>query len=243
MTPSPEEELERLSRGADDRRVASLKIIHGVCQRLRSDGQRMTRKIVGRMSKREGGPDARAIVNPSGAPYRILIDAHLSAAGVTKATRKPSKAAGDGLLDGIMNTAQRKRIELLREDVARLNGELKAVQHIANKTAIVTVAEAKGGADMPIAKAGQCASVDLLPFEREALTASLDPNRLASVGLTVDARGRVLFNGKAIFPAAFATALAKIAREFGSRDADVSPDLAESGPPPAARISSRRQVV
>jgi hypothetical protein len=215
MTPSPEDELERLCRDADDRRVASLKIIHSVCHRLRSDGQRMTRKIVGRLSKRDGGPDARAIVNPAGAPYRILIDAHLAAAGVAKTANKPSKAGSDGLLDGITNTTQRKRIELLREDVSRLNGELKALQHIANKTAVVTVEEAKGGAGIPAAKAGQCASVDLLPFEREALNAALDPSRLASVGLTVDARGRVLFEGRALFPAAFATALTKIAKEFG----------------------------
>jgi hypothetical protein len=59
--------------------------------------------------------------------------------------------------------------------------------------------------------------VDLLPLERDALRDAFDPQRLAAAGLEIDSRGRVLLaDGRIAFPLGFATAMRKIAKEFGA---------------------------
>jgi hypothetical protein len=56
-----------------------------------------------------------------------------------------------------------------------------------------------------------------LPVERDALRDALDPKRLAAAGLRVSASGRVLAeNGNIAFPVGFATAIRKLAEEFGA---------------------------
>lgn len=95
--------------------------------------------------------------------------------------------------------------------------QVQLLQKLANECAVVTVEASVGDSGIPAAKAGERACVELLPVERDALRDALDPKRLAAAGLRVSASGRVLAeNGSIAFPVGFATAIKKLAEEFGA---------------------------
>ncbi len=218
MSESPEGVLKRLSEGADPRRQRSLQALHDVCEEQRARGSTdYSPTVLGPLCHAKGGPAERALRNPAGAPYRALIAAHAATHGLPKAA-KTSKAEADGLLDGIRDPLQRARIESLRDEVKALRRKMQLTQQIANASAVVTLTASAGGdAELPEATLGRRASVDLLPLEREALRDALNEDRLGRVGLKVDGRGRVLSGeGRELFPVGFATALTKIAEEFGA---------------------------
>jgi len=223
MSESPEDVLKRLSEGADPRRQRSLQALHQVCEEQRARGSTdYSPAVLGPLCQAKGGPAERALRNPAGAPYRALIAAHAALHGSPKAAKaakaaNASKAGTDGLLDGIRDPLQRARIDSLRDEVKSLRRKLQLAQQVANASAVVTLTASPGGdAEVPEATFGRRASVDLLPLEREALRDALAEDRLGRVGLKVDSRGRVLSaTGKELFPVGFATALRKIADEFG----------------------------
>ena len=216
---TPADVLERLCRGADRRRAASLRTVHAVCEQLVADGApNFSIKAIGRLSQRKNGPGERALLNPAGAPYRQLIEAHREHAGIRPQRReKASKGDIEGLLEGIKDPAQRARIELLRSEVAALRRQVQLLQKLANDSAVVTVEASAGDLSIPPARAGEHARVELLSVERDALRDALDLKRLAAAGLDVSASGRILAeNGSIAFPVGFATALQKLAKEFGA---------------------------
>lgn len=218
MSEVPEAVLTRLSQGADPRRQRSLQIVHEVCEEQRARGSTdYSLGVLGSLCQAKGGPAERALRNPAGGPYRTLITAHAALHGHPKAS-KASRAEADGLLDGVANPMQRARIEGLRDEVRALRRQLQMAQEVANRSAVITLTGSPhGDAQMPEATFGRRASVDLLPLEREALREALNEGRLARLGLRVDSRGRVLLaEGKELFPVGFATALRKIAAEFGA---------------------------
>lgn len=218
MSERPEEVLLRLSEGADPRRQRSLQIVHEVCQEQRARGSTdYSLGVLGSLCQAKGGPAERALRNPAGGPYRTLIAAHAALHGLPNAS-KASRAETDGLLDGVADPMQRARIEGLRDEVRALRRQLQMAQEVANRSAVITLTGSPhGAAQMPEATFGRHASIDLLPLEREALSVALDARRLQSLGIQVDARGRVrLSDGRELFPLGFATALKKIAAEFGA---------------------------
>jgi len=222
MSERPEEVLLRMSEGADPRRRRSLQIVHDVCQEQHARGSTdYSLGVLGALCQAKGGPAERALRNPSGTPYRALIAAHAALYGRPKAS-KASKAEADGLLDGVGDPMQRARIEGLRDEVKSLRRQLQMAQEVANRSAVITLTGSpQGDAHMPEATFGRHASIDLLPLEREALREALNENRLALLGLRLDRRGRVLLaGGKELFPVGFATALRKIAAEFGAPSAN-----------------------
>ena len=220
MSERPEEVLLRMSEGADPRRRRSLQIVHDVCQEQHARGSTdYSLGVLGALCQAKGGPAERALRNPSGAPYRALIAAHAALYGRPKAS-KASKAEADGLLDGVADPMQRARIEGQRDEVRALRRQLQMAQEVANRSAVITLTGSpQGDAHMPEATFGRHASIDL----REAL----NENRLALLGLRLDRRGRVLLaGGKELFPVGFATALRKIAAEFGAPSANHVGDTA-----------------
>lgn len=218
MSESPEDVLKRLSEGADPRRQRSLQALHQVCEEQRARGSTdYSPAVLGPLCQAKGGPAERALRNPAGATYRTLIAAHAALHGSSKAA-KASKAETDGLLDGVRDPLQRARIDCLRDEVKSLRRKLQMAQQVANASAVITLTASPGGdAEVPEATFGRRASVDLLPLEREALRDALNEGRLARLGLRVDSRGRVLLaDRRELLPVGFATALRKIAAEFGA---------------------------
>jgi len=209
--------LERLCRSAHPRRVKALGIIHRVCEQLA-----MQRPVdfslatIGRLSQKAKGPGEGALKNPAGAPYRELIAAHRLAAGVKPRGRGLSNApreSDETLLNAVKDLALRAilalRLGKLRDLTQRHRTLQKSVEAGTQVVLTTTIAgTVKATQQMEV-------QVALLPIERDALRDA--PAQLRSVGMTIDEQGRIrLPDGRAAFPIGYATAMEKLAKEFGA---------------------------
>jgi hypothetical protein len=212
-----------LARHSDPRRLRSLAILDTVCraQKEHSSGD-YSIKTIGRLSSKLGGPGAPAIANPAGAAYRELISAHHRANTQATDVRAATPNEDAVLLNSVRSPVHRARIRTALADAQRCAEEARqwrvkanALQSVVNATSSLTLASGTGD-ELPTARPGRQVSLELLPMERAALASALDPRRLASVGLRVDPRGRVMdAAGKAILPIGFALMLAKVAQAVG----------------------------
>lgn len=227
---TPDEVLQRLLEAhPHPSRRASLRTIDEVCRLQHKHGSLdFSLKTIGRLSRERQGPSKAAIANPNGAPYRQIIAAHrrtLVPALAVDAVEPHSEA---DLVKGVASPLQRARIKALVAEARRLQDEVRvwrrkanAFQAIANASATITLESGAGVDDVPVAHFGRAASITLIPDEQEALAVALDARRLQSLGLRVDARGRVLdASGRTLFPIRFATALAKAAAAVGVPSGD-----------------------
>lgn len=234
---TPEAVLERLCvLHTDPRRQRSLLLVDEVCRLQREHGSHdFSLKTVGRLSAARGGPARAAIANPNGAPYRELIVAHRRATVPMRAASTGAQDDEAALLAGVSGPLQRARVRTALADARHWADEAKrwrrkanALQAVANASATLTLEPGEGAGDLPTARLGRAARIELLPTEKAALAAALDGRRLGTVGLRIDTRGRLLNGaGQAVFPIGFATMLAKVAVglgvEFGDRSSVTSP--------------------
>ena len=234
---TPEAVLERLcARYTDPRRLRSLAIIDEVCRLQREHGSLdFTLTTIGRLSKARHGPRKETIANPNGAAYRELIAAHEHAAAPPGSTRNAAQDDEARLLAGIKEPMQRARIRTAladarhwAEEAKRWRRKANALHAVANASATLMLEPGKVAGDLPTARFGRAARIELLPTEKAALAAALDARRLGKLALRIDARGRLLNeDGQALFPIGFTTMLAKVAVavgvEFGDGSLVMSP--------------------
>ncbi|WP_395680452.1 gamma-mobile-trio protein GmtX [Dokdonella sp.] len=230
-TETPDGVLARLrALHADPRRQRSLLVVDEVCRLQREHGSHdFSVKTIGRLSATRNGPGRAAIANPNGAPYRELIDAHQRATVPMRAASGGAQDDEAAILAGVSGPLQRARVRTAladarhwAEEAKRWRRKANALQAIANASATLTLEPGEGAGDLPTARLGRAARIELLATEKAALAAALDGRRLGTIGLRTDARGRVLdAEGRVVFPIGFATMLAKVAValgvEFGDR--------------------------
>lgn len=226
MLAQPEAEVvfESLrAKHSDPRRLRSLSILDSVCRAQKEHSSTdYSIKTIGRLSSKLGGPGAPAIANPAGAAYRELISAHRRTNAQAADVRATTPNDDAALLNAVKSPLHRARIQAALADARRCAEEASqwrvkanALQAVVNATSSLTL-ESGTGDELPTARPGRQVSIELLPMERTALASALDQRRLASVGLCVDPRGRVMdAAGKAILPIGFALMLAKVARALG----------------------------
>lgn len=212
MSTNPTAFLEALCENASQRKAQTLRLIFAICQEQQERGSDdYSIATIGKISADRGGPSAAAIRNKPGEDYRALIQACAEAA--QGKTRKPSKAKGsplsEGVLEGITDPVLKVRIKLLLAENESLRGQLLAARHLANQVSVLDLS-ADHAAQPERKEAPIGPNFHLTYQEVVALESAISETTLKHWGWTIDNTGRVMTtSGQVVFRAGFASAIQK----------------------------------
>lgn len=207
----PKTLLEQLCQNAHPRKVASLRLIYGLCEEQHERGSRdFSIATIGRLSQTNGGPSAAAIRNKTGDGYKALMKAFAEhVGGQTKKNVDKRLSATDELLEGVTDPVLRARIGILVAELESARVQLMGLRHLANKTTVLKLDNQENtlGSDTD-ANAG---TFSLSDQERLALQRAIAPATLEHWGWISESSGRIRTeSGQVVYPAGYMTAIRKV---------------------------------
>jgi hypothetical protein len=211
MSTHPDAVLQQLKQGAGTRTVHNLERIHEVCRAIhQAGGKDYSLAAVGRRSKERSGPSADTLCTSAGKPFRALIAAWVSHAGIDSGKASQPRSENDWLRR-IPDPADRALIGMLIAERNRLRHEVnllisKADIVVDRRPAVANVRPV--GRDVIELLSPE---TGLVPTEREALAKVFSEKWIEEHGLKIGLHGSLLNDrGRELFPVGFVPGLRKL---------------------------------
>ena len=223
MSTHPDAVLQQLKQGAGTRTVHNLEKIHDVCRAIhQTGGKDYSLAAVGRRSRERSGPTVGTLYTAAGKPFRALIAAWVSHAGIDSGKASEPRSESDWLRR-IPDPADRALIGMLIAERNRLRHELNLLK---SKAGIVVDRRPAAASERPVGRdVIEILSPDtgLVPTEREALAKALSEKWLDEHGIKIGPHGSLLNEfGRELFPVGFVPGLRKLLGDGKSNGAGVS---------------------